>query len=315
MKKKEIYLVMAASVLVVAGWAAWRFTAINKVAEPPTNATLPAQQSTPVTKEATPATSHRTTGRPIVSAVIETPEMKKARVSAEITHLLAKSKPLTEAYQAGGITGMRNAHKDLSKPEDMAFLKSLGLSGELRDKVYQMLRAKGDLSSDQQEKMMETLRRGEVYTADARELRQMHADLEAAVGTENYGKIKYYESTPVERLQTAQFKDYLQSRSLPLTEQQEAAVVEAMRQARAGSGKATFSLRAREISMEDKLAYIDTVKQSLAPVLNANDMAHLEQHLKEVAESPLKTQARIESIQKRAEERKSNASNLPAAPR
>ena len=65
-----------------------------------------------------------------------------------------------------------------------------------------------------------------------------------------------------------------------------------------------------------------TVKQSLAPVLNANDMALLGQHLKEDAEQPLRMQAlsesikkKAEEIKKKAEERKMKASNPVAPPR
>ena len=307
MKTKEIYLLAAASMMVVVGWSAWRFAAIPSVVEPPANTSLPAQKTATPAQEATPATSPRT-GRPIVSQAIEMPEMTKARLSAQTKQVQARVTALLDAHKSGGAKGLSNALKDRSKPEDMAFLKSLGLSDALSDKVYQMLRAKADLSWDPQPQMSEALRRGG-------EVLQMNADLEAAVGAENYRKIKYWQATLLERNQMAEFKRYLQSRSLPLTEQQEAAVVEAMRQARAGSGKATFSLRAREISMEDKLAYIDTVKQSLAPVLNAKEMAHLGQHLKEVAEIPLKLQALNELLQKRSEELKRKASNPPAPPR
>ena len=104
------------------------------------------------------------------------------------------------------------------------------------------------------------------------------------------------------------------SHAIQLTsaEQQEAAVVDAMHQAR--GKKAGFSLSSPNISMGDKLAYVDTVKQSLAPVLNANDMAFLEQHLKEVAGKTMTLQT-LNDLHKRAEDMKSKASNPPAPPR
>ena len=309
--KKEIYFVVVASVLVVAGWAAWRFTAIETTAQPPTNASLPDQQTTPVTQEAKPAKSHRTTGSPIVSEVIETPEMKKARHSAEISRMKAKSSEQDSRVQAAlaamkaGPRAILEANRARNKPGDMAFLKSLGLSDDIRDKVYEMLGAKRNLYLDHEEKKLEARLKGESYTAYSREFFQKEADIEAVVGTENYDKIKYYDNTLVERHETARFKTYLQSRSLPLTEQQEAAVVDAMVQTRAGDYlKAPFDLGSPRISMEEKLAYIDKLKQSLTPVLNANDMAHLDQHLKEVAESPLKLRANMEAAKKRVEELK-----------
>ena len=235
MKTKEIYLLAAASMMVVAGWAAWRFAVIPSVVEPPANTSLPAQQTTPVAQETTPSTSSRT-GRPIVTQAIETPEMKKARFSAEMSRIQASSaaRKADFAAQKADPKAYNKTLKDRRKPEDMAFLKSLGLSDELRDKVYQMLRAKGDLYWE----MSEALRRGETYTAYNRELLQMKADLEAAVGKENDDKIKYWEATLLERGRTAIFQQYLQSRSLPLTEQQEAAVVDAMHQA----GRVGFQL-------------------------------------------------------------------------
>lgn len=310
MKTKEIYLLVAASVLVVAGWAAWRFTANEKIAEPPTNAFLPGQQTTPPAPKTTPATAQRTTGKPTVSETAEKVEIAKKRLSED----MSRAQATLDTMRAGPRATLKT-RRDSNKPEDMAFLKSLGLSDELRDKVYDMLTAKADLFWVHEAKIKEAAQKRESYTGYVSELRQMEADIEAAVGTENYGKIKYYETTPLERHQTARFKTYLQSRSLPLTEQQEAAVVEAMRQARAGGGKATFSLSSPSISMEDKLAYIDTVKQSLGTVLNANDMAFLEQHLKEAAESALKLQALNESNKKKAEERNMKASNAVAPPR
>ena len=319
MKTKEIYLVVAASMMVVAGWAAWRFGANPEVVEPPANTSLSAQKTTPVTQEATPITHETTpatssrTGRPIVSQAIETPEMKKARLSAESRRLHARI-----AAQQADPKAFSNAQKDLSKPKDMAFLNSLGLSDALRDKVYQMLRAKGDHYWDHQEQRSEALRRGETDTAYYRELGQMNADLEAAVGAENYRKIKYWEGTLLERGETERFQSYLQSRSLPLTEQQEAAVVDAMHQA----GRVGFQLISPNISMEEKLAYIDKVKQSLTPVLSANDVAHLGQYLKDVAESDLKMKALTESLLKRVaemkktiEDKKMNLPNPPAPPR
>ena len=140
----------------------------------------------------------------------------------------------------GGLLARDLAQHSQVLPEDMAFLKSLGLSDELRDKVYEMLTAKADLFWVHEEKIKEAAQKRENYTGYISELRQMEADTEAAVGTENYGKIKYYETTPLERLQTAGFKRYLQGRSQPLTEQQEAAVVDGMVQER--GGKASFSL-------------------------------------------------------------------------
>ena len=321
MKTKEIYLVVAASMMVVVGWAAWRFAAIPSVVDPPANTSLSAQQTTPVT-QATPATSSRT-GRPIVSEVIETPEMKKARFSAEMSRFQARAdaQKADFAAQKADPKAYNKALKDRRKPEDMAFLKSLGLSDELRDKVYQMLRTKGDLYSDHQERMSEARRRGEIYTAFGRELRQMDADLEAAVGTENSHKIKYREDTLLERYQTAEFQRYLQSRSLPLTEEQQGAVVDAMYQARDGR-IGSSPLMSPGISTEDKLAYIDRVKQSLTAGLNANDVALLEQHLKEIVEAPLKRKALEESLQKRGaeirktiEDKKMKLPNPPAAPR
>ena len=314
MKTKEIYLLVAASVLVVAGWATWRFTAIEKVVEPPTNASLPAPQAAPPTLKTTPATTHRTTDRPIVSETAQKAEIPKARLSEALKQEMASATAMQDALKAGP-RAVLELGRARNKPEDMAFLKSLGLSDDIRDKVYEMLGAKRDLFWDHEEKIKEAARKREAYTGYVSALRQKEADIEAAVGTENYGKIKYYEANVVERHETARFKDYLQSRSLPLTEPQEAAVVDAMVQARAGGGKATFSLGSPSISMEDKLAYIDTVKQNLGTVLNANDMAHLEQHLKKTAESLQKLQALIESNNKKAEERKMKASNPPAPPR
>lgn len=311
MKTKGIYLLVTASMMVVAGWAAWRFAAIPEGVEPPANTSLPAQETTPVAQGTTPATSPRT-GRPIVSQAIETPELRKARLTEQTRRIDASI-----AARKADPKASSNAQKDLRKPEDMAFLKSLGLSDELRDKVYRMLRAKGDLHWDHQEQMSEARRRGESYTAYGRELRQMDADLEAAVGTENFHKIQYWEATLLERSQTAGFQDYLQGRRLPLTEQQEAAVVDAMYQAR--NKRVGFALMLSHISMEDKLAYIDTVKQNLAPVLDANDVALLGQHLKEIVEAPLKIRALEESLQKRVTEIQKRARDMkmnpPAPPR
>lgn len=231
-----------------------------------------------------------------VSQDTETPEMKKARISEQIRRLETELAALTQAKvptltdaQKADIKARRNAQKELSKPEDMAFLKSLGLSDALRDKVYQMLRAKDDFFLDHMVETLGELRRGERLTDFDREYRQMNADLEAAVGAENNRKIKYWQATAQERKQMADFKRYLQGRSLPLTEQQEAAVVRAMYRAR--DGKTTFPLTMSGTSLEDKLAYIDAVKQSFAPVtpvLSADEVALLGQHLKEVAEKTKK---------------------------
>ena len=315
MKTKEIYLVVAASMLVLAGWGAWRFVGTHVDIDPPASTTLSAEKTTPVTQESTSATFART-GRPIVSEVIETPEMRKARFSAEKSRFQASVTAMNDAQRDP--KAFSNAQKDLSKPQDMAFLKSLGLSDELSEKVYQMLRAKGDLYWDHKEQMSEAFRKGEIYTALGRERLKMNADIEAVVGTENYQKIQYWEATLLDRNQTAEFKRYLQSRSLPLTEQQEAAVVDAMYQAR--NGKTGFPLMMSSNSMEDKLAYIDTVKQSLAPVLSANEVSLLGQHFKEVAEKPLRmqaanetTQKKITDLQKRVEQMKK--ANPPAPPR
>ncbi len=295
MKTKEIYLLAAASMLVVAGLAAWRFTAIDKVAKPPTNASLPAPQATSPspkttsvtpkttssTPMATPATSALTTGRPTVSDTTEKVEILKKRISEEKNQMQA-----TLAVLNAGPRASINASRARNKPEDMAFLKLLGLSDELRDKVYEMLTARLDLYWIHEEKIREAAQKQESYALYLSEIRQKEADIKAAVGADNYDKLKYYEATGLERLETGRFKDYLQSRSLPLTEQQEAAVVDAMYQLR--KGKVGFSLNSRSISMEHKLTYIDKLKQSLAPVLNANDLALLEQHLKEVAGKTMK---------------------------
>ena len=287
MKTKEIYLLAAASMLVVPGWAAWRFTTIDKIAEPQTNASLPAPEATSPTPKATPATSHRTTDRPIVSETAQKAEIPKARLSEAVKQEMASATGKMDTLKAGP-RAIFKAQWDRNKPEDMAFLKSLGLSDDIRDKVYDMLTAKADLFWVHEEKILEAPLKGERYPAAYfSELRQKEADIEAAVGTENYDKLKYYEATAMERHQTARFKDYLQGRSQPLTEQQEAAVVDAMYQLR--KGKVGFSLNSRSISMEDKLAYIDKLKESLGPVLNANDRALLEQHLKEVAGKTMKT--------------------------
>ena len=315
MKRKEIYLVVAALMLVVAGWAAWRFGASPEVVEPPANTSLSAQKTTPVTQEAMSAISHRT-GRPIVSQAIETPEMRKARFSAEKSRFQASVTAMNDAQRDP--KAFSNAQKDLSKPKDMAFLNSLGLSDAIRDKVYQMLRAKGDLYWDHKEQRSEALRRGETDTAYYREFRQMNADLEAAVGTENYQKIQYWEATLLERSETERFQSYLQSRGLPLTEQQEAAVVDAMHQA----GRVGFQLISPSISMEEKLAYIDKVKQSLTPDLSANNVDLLGQYLQGVAESDLKMKALTESLLKRItemkkthQEKQMKLPNPPAPPR
>ena len=244
----------------------------------------------------------------------ETPEMKKARISEQIRRLQAELAALTQPKvptltdaQEADFKARLNAHRDLSKAEEMAFLKSLGLSDALSDKAYQMLRAKGDLLWDQFKERSEARRRGELIPASDREFRQMSVDLEAAVGTENYRKIQYWQATAAERKQTADFMRYLQGRNLPLTEQQEAAIVRAMYRAR--DGKTTFPLTMSGTSLEDKLAYIDTVKQSLTPVtpvLSADEVALLGQHLKEVAEKPL-PKSLLDKIKK--------PSNPPAPPR
>ena len=317
MKTKQIYLLVAASMMVVVGWAAWRFIAIPEDVDPPANTSLSAQKTTPVTQKATPATSPRT-GRPIVSQAIETPEMKKARFTAEKTRFQASVAAMKDAQNADPIA-RSNEQKDRRKADDMAFLKSRGLPDEIGGEVYQKLRAKADLYLVHREKITEALQRGENYTAYTEKLRQLNADIEAVVGTENYQKIQYWEATLLERGETATFQRYLQSRSLPLTEQQEADIVDAMYQAR--GGKVGFPLMMTSTSMDDKLAYIDTVKQSLAPVLSANEVALLGQHLKEVAEKPLRMQALNESLQnrltgllKRAEDMK-NQAKPPAPPR
>ena len=294
MKAKNIYLVVAASVMVVAGWAAWHFGTVPRDTVPPVNTSQPAQKSTRVPQEATPAKSHPT-GRPTVSEVIETPEMTMARVRAAMSRTQTSATALKDARNAGTKARI-NAQQDRRKPDDMAFLKSLGLSDELCGEVYQMLRAKADFFMDHQKEISEALQRGEISNAYSNELRKMDVDLEAAVGTENFKEINYWEATLLDRSQAAKFTRYLQSRSLPLTEQQEAAVVDAMHQARAG--KVGFPLMMTSTSMEDKLAYIDTVKQSLASVLSANEVNLLGQHLKEAAEQPLRTQAMGESLQK-----------------
>lgn len=318
MKTKEIYLLATASMLLVAGWAAWHFGTVPRDIDPPANTALSPPQATPVTQEATPAKSHRT-GRPIISEVIETSEMKMARVRGAMSRTQASATALKDARNADPKVKI-NARQDRRKPDDIAFLKSLGLSDDLSGEVYQMLRAKADFFMDHQKEISEGLRRGEISNAYSRELSQMNADLEAAVGTENNQKIKYWQDTLLDRSQAADFKRYLQGRSFPLTEQQEATVVDAMHQAR--EGKVGFSLMMSSTSMEDKLAYIDTVKQSLAPVLNANEVALLGQHLKEVAEQPVRMKALDESIQKKltdlqkkTEEMKRKASNPPAPPR
>lgn len=292
--------------MVVAGWAAWHFVAIREAVDPPTNTSLSAQKTTPVTQKATPASSPRT-GRPIVSEVIETREMMMARVDAQMSRVRASATALKDARNADPNAKI-NAQRDRRKPDDMAFLKSLGLSDDLSGEVYQMLRAKADFFTDHQKEISEALQRGEISNAYSRELVQISADLEAAVGTENYEKIKYWEATMLDRNQAAKFKSYLQGRSLPLTDQQEVAVVDALHQAR--EGKIGFGLIMPSTSMEDKLAYIDTVKQSLAPVLSANEVALLGQHLKEVAEQPLRMQALNETTQKKLTELQKKANDM-----
>jgi hypothetical protein len=306
MKTKEIHLLVAAFMLAAAGWTAWRFTAIDKVVEPSKSASLPGQQTAPPAPKTTPVTVLRTTGKPTVSENREKVEIAKKFIGDEISRAQAN----LDTMRAGPRAVLR-AHRDRTRPEDVAFLKSLGLSDELRDKVYDMLTARADLYWVHEEKIKEAAQKRESYTGYISEMRQKEADIKAAVGTENYAKLKYYESTPVERGETARFKTFLQSRSLPLTEQREAAVVDAMVRSR----RVGFSLGSPSISMEDKLAYIATVKQNLGTVLNANDMAFLEQHLKEAAELPQRHQALRESNQKRAEERKMKAANPPAPPR
>ena len=339
MKTKQIYLVVAASILVVPGWAAWRFAAIPEVADPPNNTALPAQKTAPSAEKTTPATSPRT-GSPIVSQATETPEMNDARASEQKRQLMASATAETDAQKARIKAGV-NARKELSKPDDMAFLKSLGLSDALSDKVYQMIRAKDDFFGDHWKEMSEALRRGERTTDFDREYRQMNADLEAAVGPENYRKIKFWQATLGERNHTASFKRYLAGRNLPLTGQQEAAVVEAMYQARqektalpnimaattteeklavfdklkARLVKASFSLISPTTSMEDKLAYIDTVKQRLTPVLSANEVALLGQHLKEVAEKSLMPPGLEKKLPKSLLDKLPMPSNPPAPPR
>ena len=308
MKTKGIYLLVVASVLVVAGWGAWRFTTIDKVAEPPINASLPDQQTTPPTQKTTPVTALRTTGKPTVSETPEKVEILKKRISEEISRTQAN----LDTMRAGPRAVLK-AHRVRTKPEDMAFLKSLGLSDELRDKVYEMLTARADLYWVQEEEIKEAPQKRESYAGYLSELRQKEADIKAAVGTENYAKLKYWEATGSARLEAAKFKNYLQSRSLPLTEQQEASVVDAMHQARGGN--VGYSLSSPSISMEDKLAYMNTVKQSLAPVLNANDLALLEQHMKEVADQASKMQANSEALRKKVEDLKKRPSNPPAPPR
>ena len=308
MKKNEIYLVVAASMLVVAGWAAWRFTAIDKLAEPLNNASLPVQQTTPGTPKTAPVTALRTTGKPTNSETTEKVEILKKRISEGMSRTQAS----LDTMRAGPKATLK-ASRDRNKPEDMAFLKSLGLSDDLRDKVYDMLTAKADLYWVHEEKIKEAPQERESYAGYISELRQKGAEIEATVGTENYAKIKYWQTTELARLEVAKFKNYLQSRSLPLTEQQEASVVDAMHQARGGN--VGYSLTSPSISMEDKLAYMNTVKQSLALVLNANDLALLEQHMKEVADQASKMQAHSEALKKKVEDLKKRPSNPPAPPR
>lgn len=232
------------------------------------------------------------TTQTISKAAIETPEAKNARIMAKARSDYAKVLPLINAVKSGDISNIAHVHMYRNKADYLAFLKSLGLSDDLSEEVFQMLKSEMALSLARPE----AIKHADQGAANSAQISQQTSDLKTAVGDENYNRIKYWQSTLQERKRTQEFKLALGNKSARFTEQKEAAVIDALYQARQGNPIYVFNNP--HATTQEKMTYVNDVKQRLAPYLDTVEMEMLVKHLTQIAEKPMLPPALLNKIPK-----------------
>ena len=114
---------------------------------------------------------------------------------------------------------------------------------------------------------------------------QIDSQMKADMGAENYERFKYWQNTRQDRETARAFRMELEAHALGLTQQQEAAVVDALYQER--KNEFGFALSSPLTTSDDKSAYIEKVKRNLAGVLDGSAMKILDHHLRKAAEKSL----------------------------
>lgn len=203
-------------------------------------------------------------------SVAETPEMKNAKIMARLRSLGEQHKSLSEGLREGGVSGLMASIMERDKAEWLLYLNRLGYSAEDSEQVFQMFTnlivMQGSMSEPEK-------------------VDRVRTDFFTKVGAENYHKIKHHFSTQVDRKLINEYQTELGNRSKPLTETQQATIVEAMFQS--ADGKPS-PLQSRTDSMSDKMAYIDRVKDRLKTVLDPHEIDSLGKHLTKIAEKSSK---------------------------
>lgn len=217
----------------------------------------------------------------VSSVELETPEMKNARIMAKARSDYAKVLPLIDAVKTGNISNIAHVHMDRIKGEYLSFFKSLGLSDELSEAVFQMLKSEMALALARPQ----ALKQADQGSANANHLKQLTSELKASVGEENYNRIKYWQITSQERKRTQAFKSELVSKSGTLTPEKGAIVTDALYQAR--QGNPISILNNPHATTQEKMAYVNDVKARLAPHLDRIEMELLTAQLTQIAEKPL----------------------------
>jgi hypothetical protein len=221
-----------------------------------------------------------------MDTMTETPEMKNARIMAQARSGFAKVSPIIDAYNSGGVAGVLRGRMDRMKSEYLAFLQSLGLSEELSEDVFQMLKVESELAVSNMSEKRASMQRGEGTQGEPFQAgREVLTKLKEAVGTENYEKIKYWQLTQQEREKTQALKLELASQAVNLSAQKEAVVIDALYQAR--QGNPWFALNNPHASTQEKITFVNDVRARLVPSLSKVELDLLTEYLTQVAEKPL----------------------------
>ncbi|MCX6854240.1 MAG: hypothetical protein NTV80_04975 [Verrucomicrobia bacterium] len=277
MKIKPVYYFVLVTAVILVIFLAWRFAAISGSTTSQSNR---AQSDQTNTHQSSSFINDNPT-----ATTVESPQMTNERIIAEVKKSTDNLLQQSKRFKTGGLKGMLSAQLDQRENEHKEFFKLLGLSDPLSAKVFQMIKMKETVATANLKAKLASLSRGEQQEAHDSELLRMEEDLKAAVGTENYDKIKYWQYTQSDRKNAQAFRLELESRGLQLTPDQEASLVAALYQAR--DGRPSFSLNMPFVTKDDKLGYIDNVKQRLTPKLSSSAVDLLGQYLKGVAERPL----------------------------
>ncbi len=214
-------------------------------------------------------------------SVAETPEMKNAKIMAELRSSKEKIKPLMDGLKDGGNAGLVAAIMERDKAEWLRYLSTLGYSAEVSEQVFQMFKNLIVVQTANLNSSPSTSDSVGGYL----EVDQVRNEFISKVGMENYYKVKHQFATQADRNLINEYQDELGNQSKPLTDAQRAAIVEAMFES--ANGKPS-PLQSRADSLGDKIAYIDRVKERLKPVLDTLEIASVYNYLKKIAEETSK---------------------------